>query len=333
MTESRTDIARAAVLRGPREVAEDEAGSSVAALYARLRELLGVPFVPTVFRMLAVHEDYLAAVVDAASATPAERRATYARRGVGLAADVARDLDPGSVSAGEDTAAIQGVIERYNVANPAGMLILAALSDGLEPARVLEAPLPERAGRSLLDDVLMCHGGFTVPGLWRELAHGWPDVAERAWTEIRSLAQAPRFASGRDELLALASEALPAASFPRADRSRRRTHRRLVRADHPDDGARDRVPPARARFRRVTPVAPRSARLVRRAPHDRADLANRPRSRASNAVTAADVGAARRTVRGWLRTCEPPGSTAGARPVVLRRCGHARRPLHEIRRV
>ena len=94
------DIARAAVLRGPREVAEDEAGSSVAALYARLRELLGVPFVPTVFRMLAVHEDYLAAVVEAASATPAERRATYARRGVGLAADVARQLDPGSVSAG-----------------------------------------------------------------------------------------------------------------------------------------------------------------------------------------------------------------------------------------
>ena len=94
MTEARTDIARAAVLRGPREVAEDEAGSSVAVLYARLRELLGVPFVPTVFRMLAVHEDYLAAVVDAASATPAERRATYARRGVERAADVARELDP-----------------------------------------------------------------------------------------------------------------------------------------------------------------------------------------------------------------------------------------------
>jgi hypothetical protein len=81
---------------------------------------------------------------------------------------------------------------------------------------VLEAPLPERAGRSLQDDILMCHGGFTVPGLWRELAHGWPDLAERAWTEIRRLAQAPRFASGRDELVALASEARPAASFPRA---------------------------------------------------------------------------------------------------------------------
>jgi hypothetical protein len=217
MSEARSDIARAAVLHGPREVAEDQAGDTVAGLYARLRELLGVPFVPTVFRMLAVHEDYLAAVVDAASAAPAERRATYARRGVELAAEVARQLEPGSVSAGEDTGAIQAVVERYNVANPAGMLILAALSDGLEPAHVLEAPLPERAGRSLQDDVLMCHGGFTVPGLWRELAHGWPDVAERAWTEIRRLAQAPRFASGRDELVALAAEASPATAFPRAD--------------------------------------------------------------------------------------------------------------------
>lgn len=216
MTDARTDIARAAVLRGPREVAEDEAGASVARLYSRLRELLGVPFVPTVFRMLAVHEDYLAAVVDAASATPAERRATYARRGVALAAEVARQLEPGPVSAGEDAGAIGAVLDRYNVANPAGMLILAALSDGLEPARVLEAPLPERAGRTLQDDVLLCHGGFTVPGLWRELAHGWPDVAERAWTQIRSLAQAPRFAGGRNDLVALASEAVPATAFPRA---------------------------------------------------------------------------------------------------------------------
>jgi hypothetical protein len=222
MTEARTDIARAAVLRGPREVAEDEAGASVAAVYARLRELLGVPFVPTVFRMLAVHEDYLAAVVDAASATPAERRATYARRGVELAAEVARQLEPASLSAGEDTAAIQAVIERYNVANSAGMLILAALADGLEPARVLEAPLPDRAGRSLQDDILVCHGGFTVPDLWRELAQGWPDVAERAWTEIRRLAGSPRFAIGRDHLLALASEAMPPAAFPRPAAARSR---------------------------------------------------------------------------------------------------------------
>jgi hypothetical protein len=220
MTETRADVPRAAVLRGPHEIAEAEAGDAVAGLYGRLREVLGLPFIPTVFRMLAVHEDYLAAVVDAASATPAARRATYAHRCVDLAADVARGLGPGSVSAGAATGAVHAVLERYNVANPAGLLILAALSDGLEPARVLEAPLPERAGRSLLDDILVCHGGFTVPGLWRELAHGWPDVAERGWTEIRRLAQSPRFASGREDLLALASEALPPAAFPRPTAAR-----------------------------------------------------------------------------------------------------------------
>jgi hypothetical protein len=222
MTEPRTDIPRAAVLRGPREVAEDEAGAALAGLYGRLRDVLGAPFVPTVFRMLALHEDYLAAVVEAASATPPERRATYARRCLDLAADVARELQPRSVGAGGDVDAIAALLERYNVANPAGLLILAALADGLEPARVLEAPLPERAGRSLQDDILVCHGGFTVPGLWRELAQGWPDVAERAWTEIRRLVGSPRFAIGRDHLLALASEAMPPAAFPRPAAARSR---------------------------------------------------------------------------------------------------------------
>src|SRR5829696_6138939 len=46
MTEPRTDIPRAAVLRGPREVAEDEAGAALAGLYGRLRDVLGAPFVP-----------------------------------------------------------------------------------------------------------------------------------------------------------------------------------------------------------------------------------------------------------------------------------------------
>src|SRR5215207_1511019 len=39
MTEARTDIDRGAVLRGPREVAEDEAGAAVAGLYGRLRDV------------------------------------------------------------------------------------------------------------------------------------------------------------------------------------------------------------------------------------------------------------------------------------------------------
>ncbi len=207
---------RAAVLRGPHEVAEDDADARVAVLYARLREALEVPFVPTVFRMLAVHHEYLEAVVDALCALPAGRRRCYARRCLELAADVAAQLETRRLGAGRDTAAIMALIARYNAANSSGLLVLAALSDGLDPAAgVLDAPLPPRSGRALEADILACHGGFTVPGLWRELMHGWPDVAERAWIEVRRVAGSPRFDTGRTELLDLAARALPSERFPR----------------------------------------------------------------------------------------------------------------------
>jgi hypothetical protein len=211
-----TDDNARAVLRGPGEVAEDEAGDEVVALYAQLRELLDIAFVPTVFRMLAVHEGYLAAVVDALGATSAPRRAAYAGACVELAARVAAQLDPPALDAGANAPRVTALLDRYNVANPSGLLVLTALATGLQPARgVLEPPLPPRAGRSLEDDVLACHGGFTVPGLWRELAHGWPALAERAWNEMRALAQAPRFATGRTELVALAADAIGPSELPR----------------------------------------------------------------------------------------------------------------------
>jgi hypothetical protein len=210
-----TDENARAVLRGPGEVAEDEASDAVVALYARLRELLDVAFVPTVFRMLARHDGYLAAVVDALGATSAPRRATYARACVELAARVAAELDPPALDAGTDAPRIAALLERYNVANPSGLLVLTALAAGLPPARgVLEPPLPPRGGRSLEDDILACHGGLTVPGLWRELAHGWPALAEPAWSEIRALAGAPRFATGRTELVALAAGAIGPGELP-----------------------------------------------------------------------------------------------------------------------
>ena len=216
MNERDSGDVRAVVLRGPQEVAEDEAGAGIALLYSRLREALRTPFVPTVFRMLAIHEDYFAAVVDALSATSAERRRLYARRCLELASDVATQLHPRPLSAGEHTAAIATLIARYNAVNPNGLLVLTAMSAGLdEPEGVLTAPLPQRSGRALDDDILACHGGFTVPGLWRELSHGWPDIAERAWTEVRALAESPRFATGRTELLDLAAGALPSDRFPR----------------------------------------------------------------------------------------------------------------------
>jgi len=128
---------------------------------------------------------------------------------------MAAQLYPPALDVGADAPRVAALLERYNVANPSGLLVLTALAVGLQPARgVLEPPLPPRAGRGVEDDVLACHGGFTVPGLWRELAHGWPALAERAWNEMRSLAEAPRFATGRTELVALAADAIAPGELP-----------------------------------------------------------------------------------------------------------------------
>ena len=64
-------LTQAQVLRGPGEIAEDDATGTLAAVYERVRRTLGVSFVPTVFRMLAWYEPYLAAAID--SLSPADR--------------------------------------------------------------------------------------------------------------------------------------------------------------------------------------------------------------------------------------------------------------------
>ena len=211
--ETGRDVA-ADVLRGSGEVAEDEATGSVAELYARLRETLGVPFVPTVFRILAAHEAYLTAGVDALAALPAERRDAYARRAVGIAARVAAELAPPPLEAGESLAELSALFERYNQANSRNLLLLTAMARDLPPARgVMEPPLPQPSG-SLLDDVRACHGGLTVPGVWREFEHGWPVLAAPAWVEIRRLALAPRFGGGRTELIEYAAQAIAPGTIP-----------------------------------------------------------------------------------------------------------------------
>jgi hypothetical protein len=210
---TRRDVA-AEVLRGSGEVAEDEASGTLAELYARLRETLGVPFVPTVFRILAAHEEYLGVAVDALAAIPERQTDAYARRAVGIAARAAAELAPPPLAAGEALEPVMALFERYNQANSRGLLLLTAMAGGLPPARgVMEPPLPQPTG-TLLDDVRACHGGLTVPGVWREFDHGWPRLAARTWLEIRRLALAPRFGGGRAELIEHAAEVIAPGTIP-----------------------------------------------------------------------------------------------------------------------
>jgi hypothetical protein len=208
-----------AVLRGPAEIAEDEASDAVAALYARLRDALEVRFIPTVFRMLARHELYLAAAVDALTGgIDASTRHAFAQRARGVTADA---LDAGgaggavTLGTGGEHAEVVELLTRYHEANPRGMLVVRALARGVRPATgVMSPPLPPPAPE-LLADVRACHGGFTVPGMWRELHARHPAVALGAWPAVRELATTPGFDAARAAVMALADEAMATVTPPR----------------------------------------------------------------------------------------------------------------------
>jgi hypothetical protein len=205
-----------AVLRGPAEIAEDQASDAVAALYARLRDALEVPFIPTVFRILARHELYLAAAVDALTGgIDASTRHAFAQRARGVTRDA---LDAGTavtLGTGGEYAEVVELLSRYNEANPRGMLVVRALARGVRPATgVMAPPLPTPVPE-LLADVRACHGGFTVPGMWRELHARHPAVALEAWPAVRKLATTPGFAAARAAVMALADEAMASVTPPR----------------------------------------------------------------------------------------------------------------------
>jgi hypothetical protein len=207
-------------LRGPGEVAEDEAGPALAATYARLREALGVGFVPTVYRMLGVHEAYLtaatAAVAELIASESAEEFALEARRMAHLA--VSR-MPAASIPLGADQDAVDAIFERYNTANPRNLLFARALlpAGPTDPGAVMgpdQGSSPSPPDRELiLADVLELHGGFVAPGVWRELAE-YPELLARAWPAVRALGSVPAFQEARVSIARLASTVAAEVSAP-----------------------------------------------------------------------------------------------------------------------
>jgi hypothetical protein len=160
--------------------------------------------------MLGTHEPYLTAATGALAGVlasdAAERWAAEAR---GLAAHGVKELPVVPIAAGSSAPAIEAVIDRYNHANPRNLLFAVALLPDApdEAAGVMAAPAaPAPTGddpETILADVLRCHGGFVVPGLWRELA-AFPHVLEPAWRAVRPLGAAPAVQDARAELRARA---------------------------------------------------------------------------------------------------------------------------------
>lgn len=204
-------------LGGEGEVSEAEATGGLADAYATIRRALGVPFVPTVYRMLARHERVLVAAVAALEPLLASERAgPYSEAARRRGASAARRLPGSALEAGDAQAAVLATLERYNRANPLNLLFSLALRpEGADWTPAVMGPPPPPRG-DLLADVRACHGGFTVPGVWRELA-GRPELAAEAWGLVRPLAGSTELRTARDDVIALARAELASVSLPSAE--------------------------------------------------------------------------------------------------------------------
>jgi len=179
-------------LGGVGEIAEDEATGVIASAYAQVRELLGVPFVPTIYRMIAVHEG---AFVEALARLAPVLAAQKAEAFISRAEAVARQALGSTPEDGPEGVDPQTslLVERYSTANPLGLLFVIGLlgTDVVRRSGVMAPPLPARSN-DIFTDVRQCYGGVIVPGFWRELGQR-PEVLEQVWSATRAHAERSGF--------------------------------------------------------------------------------------------------------------------------------------------
>lgn len=185
-------------LRGPREVAEDEANGALADTFEKVRSILGVPFVPTIYRRLAIYDRFLIACVDTASdALSGPQAKGFVTDAQACAAGYVREfqfpsLDP-VVNGEKDRKAFVDLINRYNAANPCNILFALVLNQSRVGERtVMARELPCEVAADPLDEIYRSHGNFVIPGFWRELALS-PNTFRRAWASVRPLAGTDSF--------------------------------------------------------------------------------------------------------------------------------------------
>lgn len=201
------------------ELAERDASGEVAGAYERLRGMLGVRFVPTLYRMLAVHGPYLVAAVELCghllAGGSAEQFAVKARAGAGgLRPDRRIEVTPAAA------ARVGAVAERYNRANPRSLLMVCALARSLPALPEVRVMRPGGRGTvapgtvtEALVEVRRIHGGEVLPGFWRELA-ATPEVMLPAWAAVRGLGNVEAFDGVCGSLRASAEMAIGDAAGP-----------------------------------------------------------------------------------------------------------------------
>lgn len=178
-----------------------------------------MPFLPTVFTLLADHDRYLRAAVDAFLERPPDGIEDHGLQVRRIASEAAAAMVDTPWQTGTSAQPIRALIDAYNQVNPPSLLFTLFLAR--EPTcsfRVMESPLPApppgHDAEALLADIRACHGGFNVPGFWRELAAGWPEQAASAWELVRRLPERNGFARAREAVRSLALQTIAGGGAP-----------------------------------------------------------------------------------------------------------------------
>lgn len=198
-------------LGGIGEIAEGEASGEISLAYAQVRSILGVPFVPTIYRMAAMHESvFVKALGRLAPVLNVQRERGFIFETERVARQALKSPREGRFG-GELDLQSSRLIERYSTANPLNLLFaLGLLGTGVvEWPSVMSPPLPARS-HDIYTDIRNCHGGVTIPGFWRELGQN-PELLELVWSATRAQAEHGGFDAARRAVLEFGAETIRSA--------------------------------------------------------------------------------------------------------------------------
>jgi len=196
-------------------IPEDAATGRTADGYRQIREQLGVPFVPTIYRILAQCPepfdravDALAEVVDVVDQTNFAIRVREHARLVLAETSCCRPLDADFPSR------FEAVMEGYAAANPIGLMFsLSIVGLPVHPhPGVMDATIPASPTGDLREDIVACHGDMILPGFWRDTME-WPTLAQRLWLSVRTHAREGNLERARISILDFAKETASGTAF------------------------------------------------------------------------------------------------------------------------
>lgn len=242
------------------EIAEGAATGSVAATYAEIRRVTGVPFVVFVYRVLATEPGRLEAAWAQLAPNLASAEGLAARAELEAAAPPAAAPRPSPLpravveASGVTAASVAAMLAGFRRANAANVVALWALLDGSEGSRPappgpVPAAEPVPPGLPMADLAALPASTVTlleemsapvagperpllVPSMFRTFAHDEPLLAA-LWESLRPLLESPAFAEAAVALSARGralAQGLPHPVTPLAGDEIREVVARFLRA-------------------------------------------------------------------------------------------------------